>query len=145
MYPQLILTVSNLIGIIPLMVATNPIDQIVISAVMFASMLMHVSELKHYYTDSLYEEWSDVYLWIDRVVAVVAALWFLPQLIAHRYGLGILWWFLLGLVFSIYGELRTRSWFHNYVMYPACHTVWHVIVYGCMLVIVAPVRPGLDD
>lgn len=132
MHQRHILALSNVIGVYPFIASKSLLSQLVIAFVMVASAAMHMSETKHGYDGGDLEDMSDTLLKADRIVACVAAAYYLPSLIFSPHFVQLAIIFTIGVSLMLIGEYRTRSPVHNLLIYPVCHLLWHFIVYFCI-------------
>lgn len=132
MHQRHILALSNVIGLYPFIASKSLLSQLVIAFVMVASAVMHMSETRHGYDGGDLEDMSDTLFKADRIVACVAAAYYLPSLIFSPYFVQLAIIFTIGVSLMLIGEYRTRSSVHNLLIYPVCHLLWHFIIYFCI-------------
>src|SRR5947208_14941252 len=71
-YYNLIVTVSNLVGIFPLWRSTNIYEQYIIFLIIICSCLMHLSERKHYLPGIWpFKLYSNLFLRMDRIMSLI--------------------------------------------------------------------------
>lgn len=130
MLPALILSFSNLLGYPCLIKTTSPFERILILSIMLSSFLMHLTESKHTYHPIILSKYSNFFLWIDRIVAVISILYFLPILFKKEEKIEqVLLLAAVGLIASFLGEQKSNNWYYNHLAYPFLHLIWHACVY----------------
>lgn len=121
---NIIVTASNLAAIPSILAATSLLDRCVILTVMFASMLMHISERKHRLEGiSPFNRWSWKLEMVDKTMAWVAGIYFVsqnPGLFLANYPLVIFGLAMVGLAERYEG---------GYVFFTITHLLWHFSVY----------------
>ena len=143
MWIHSLLGVSNLLGVPALIAAVNHskwIDFVVVSSVMSASTLMHLTENKHDLSSPYLKQWSRLFLNLDRVAAIGATLYFGYQIVIVFPG----WCWLVrmsvpmvvGTICVILGERKTTSVTWNRICYPILHLIWHYTVYFTMWILI---------
>lgn len=113
-----ILSLSNLMAIPCLIKTTNSNHQLMIYGIMFSSSLMHLTESKHQLQPLIFPQYSNLFLWIDRIVAILGIVYFAPILFTKNIKtiqkIGILGG--VGLLASFLGEQKSNNWYYNYVI-----------------------------
>lgn len=134
---QVVLAASNLLGLFSLKKSKDEGTFLMVVAVMLASCFMHLSETKHGLEPLAPFRAADssLFLNLDRLVAVVAAMWFGTLLFGEvKAGnmtddkfVSMLIVGLLGFMCMLVGELLS-----NQTLYMLLHLVWHASVYSIM-------------
>lgn len=120
---------SNVFGLLPI-VAGFERDQwhgLLMTAVVVASVLMHLSETKHGLPGLVWARHSWLFLQIDRATALLAGgygLWLFLKRPSHGVAVAAA----VGLAFMALSEHGTTSqgWFALW------HSLWHTIAYGLL-------------
>lgn len=140
MWVHNLLTLSNFLGlpaVIILLKKERMLECFLVFLVIFASMLMHISEKKHNLSPMTWlRDWSETFLNLDRLVAVVnsifwSCVWFKQRKVIGHY---IFYRFLLGGLLATIGEWKTygsdgKVYQQVLGIYIPLHLLWHAIVY----------------
>lgn len=124
---NLLVAGSNLVGLLPILTATQPVIQVWMSIIVISSVLMHLSETKHQLPGIYpFNRLATPLLWLDRVMAMTPAvlLWvereLAVQFLIDNFGLSI-----FGLLMMWLAERGvTRK-----SMFVLTHSLWHGVAY----------------
>lgn len=130
-----ILAASNIFGLPAVILAYHRQhvgNALVIVAAIFASVMMHLSETKHSLEPMPpLKTRSLLFLNVDRTVAMLTFLWFLPQWSFMLHGVQTpLIWLASGTIAMALGELCLHP-----LPYLALHLFWHFAVYRVLSIV----------
>lgn len=135
MIPSLILAFSNIFGLPAIIKALAKNDHsslAMIYVIIFSGFMMHMTESKHHFTSVIFPQYSNFFLWIDRINTVLGIFYFFPKYWKSDRKLSNLVEILaiLGIFSSLLGEQKTEDKFFNNIIYPGLHLFWHLCVYS---------------
>jgi hypothetical protein len=121
-----ILSLSNLLGIYPVYYSSHFSIRWITSLIMFASTMMHLSEIKHGLQPSIpfFNQYSLWFLNLDRLVTVCSVLYFIPMWWYHHDCDLIVTIFMLALLIGWISEQSI-----DLFTYTLGHLFWHMMIY----------------
>jgi len=136
---NIVVTLSNLFGMIPLMISFqkgNMFEVILIGMTVFASIVMHMSEMKHKLPGLYFQRYCNEFLWFDRIMAVSSSLYIFYNLVSfHTLLTGrLVTKIIIGLLFNFLSERV----FTGPIIFMVLHSVWHCLAYSILADIVYP-------
>jgi len=121
-------TASNIFGIIPCISLFNTKrygGTVLVASACLASVFMHLTETKHGLKGLFLKEYSNMFLNIDRVLAIMTGLYGLWLFYNNpRKNIYQLAFPLIGAISSFVGEQTT-----NLPLYTFTHCIWHALAY----------------
>lgn len=121
---------SNLFGAVPLSHTIRDkkfIESLLLGGLMAVSSLMHISETKHQLVPPLFQNYSSLFLNIDRGLSYIIPILYYKKIynnLSNIWPLG-----LIGIVCLGIGEIKTKNFNFNRIIYPILHIIWHFCVY----------------
>ena len=131
---NLILASSNLLGV-PVVVKfyfyNKFLSATIVSTVICASTLMHLTESKHDLKPTVFTKYSNWFLNLDRLITITVGYYTVNKflLLARSKQLALLPDIITAFIAMMVGEIKTNNSYHNNIIYPLLHCYWHVQVY----------------